>query len=213
MLAPIPYLTPDEYLELETHSPIKHEYFDGEAFAMAGASDAHVTISLNLASELRSHVRGSGGRAFISDLKVRIESRDRFFYPDVLVTCDPRDTDNRQFKCFPKLIVEVLSPSTESFDRGDKFSDYRQLDSLQEYVLISSQHRRVEVFRRHRDGLWLFQSYEDSPDNAESFTLHSIGYTGTFATLYEDVVFESPAADPAEREDTSSPDSPNGDRV
>jgi len=183
MLAQTPYLSPEDYLELETNSPTKHEYFDGEAFAMAGATDAHVTIALNLASDMRSRLRGSGCRVFISDMKVRIGERNRFFYPDVLVTCDPRDEENNVYKCFPKLVVEVLSPSTESFDRGDKFNDYRTLDSLQEYVLISSTNRRVEIFRRHTDGLWLFQSYDDS----ETFRLESIDYTGTFAMLYEDV--------------------------
>ncbi|MGB3237836.1 MAG: Uma2 family endonuclease [Geitlerinemataceae cyanobacterium] len=180
------YLSPEDYLQLETHSPTKHEYFDGEIFAMAGATDAHVTIAGNLFADLRSHLRGSGCRVFICDMKARIVKRNRFFYPDILVTCDPRDTETDTYKCFPKLIVEVLSPSTESFDRGDKFHDYQTIESLQEYVLINTQHRRVEIFRRHTDGLWLFQNYDDG----ETFQLKSIHYTGTFAMLYEDVSIE-----------------------
>ena len=187
MLARSPHLTPEEYLQLETHSPKKHEYFDGDIFAMAGATDAHVTIAGNLFAELRSHLRGSGCRVFISDMKARIESSNRFFYPDILVTCDPRDRETDTYKRFPKLIVEVLSKSTESFDRGDKFNDYQTLDSLEEYVLINTQHRRVEIFRRHTDGLWLFQNYDDG----ETFQLKSIHYTGTFEMLYEDVSLEA----------------------
>jgi Uma2 family endonuclease len=183
MLAQSCHLSPEEYLQLETHNPSKHEYFDGEIVAMAGATDAHVTIAGNLFADLRSHLRGSGCRIFISDMKARIDTRNRFFYPDILVTCDPRDTETETYKRFPKLIVEVLSNSTESFDRGDKFNDYQTLGSLQEYVLINTQHRRVEIFRRHTNSLWLFQNYDD----CETFRLESIDYTGTFATLYEDV--------------------------
>ena len=187
MLASSPYISPEEYLQLETQSPVKHEYFDGDIFAMAGATDAHVTIAGNLFADLRSHLRGSGCRVFISDMKARIETRNRFFYPDILVTCDPRDSETDTYKRFPKLIVEVLSKSTESFDRGDKFNDYQTLNSLQEYILINTQHRRVEIFRRHSDDLWLFQTYE----NCQTFHLKSIDYTGTFEMLYEDVSLES----------------------
>jgi len=191
MLASFPYLSPEEYLQLETHSPNKHEYLDGEIFAMAGATDTHVTIAGNLFADLRSHLRGSGCRVFISDMKARIEARNRFFYPDILVICDARDTETDTYKCFPKLIIEVLSQSTESFDRGDKFNDYQSLDSLQEYVLINTQHRRVEIFRRHTKELWLFQNYDD----CETFCLESIDYTGTFEMLYEDATIESATVD------------------
>jgi Uma2 family endonuclease len=111
---PTPYLTPDEYLKLEAESSIKHEYIDGEVFAMAGASDPHVTIALNLASQLLSHLRGRGCRVYISDMKARIESSNRFYYPDVMVTCDLRDRETPNHKKFPCLIIEVLSPSTRS---------------------------------------------------------------------------------------------------
>ncbi|PPT08652.1 hypothetical protein CKA32_001296 [Geitlerinema sp. FC II] len=195
MLAKSPFLSPEEYLQLETQSSTKHEYFDGEIVAMAGATDAHVTIALNLASDLRSHLRGSGCRIFISDMKARIDTRNRFFYPDLLVTCDSRDTETATYKRFPKLIVEVLSQSTESFDRGDKFNDYQTLESLQEYVLINSRHRRVEIFRRQTNGLWLFQTYDD----CETFRLESIDYTGTFEMLYEDVSLEDVSLERGDR--------------
>ena len=143
-----PQLTSDEYLHLEAQNNVKHEYIDGEIYAMAGASDPHVTIALNLATLLRSHVRGSGCRVYISDMKARIEALNRFYYPDVLVTCDPRDLENPTYKQFPTLVVEVLSDSTEAFDRGDKFADYQTLETLREYVLINTKRQRVECCRR-----------------------------------------------------------------
>ncbi len=189
MIASPQYLTPDDYLQLEAESATKHEYIDGEVYAMAGASDNHVTIALNLATLLRSHVRGTGCRAYISDMKARIEARNRFYYPDVMVTCDARDRETSDHKRFPKLIVEVLSESTEAFDRGDKFADYRTLESLEEYVLISTRHKRVECFRRNEAGLWVLQFY--LPEN-EKFVLESVGFANTFAALYEDAVIKPP---------------------
>jgi len=132
-----PYLSPADYLAAEAESPVKHEYRDGKVYAMAGGTDAHVTIALNLWALLRGHLRGGSCRAYALDMKARVEELNRFYYPDVMVTCDDRDRNNNTFKCHPCLVVEVLSESTEAFDRGDKFSDYRHLVSLQEYVLIS----------------------------------------------------------------------------
>ena len=185
--SPQPYLTPEEYVQLEEHSSVKYEYIDGEIYAMAGATDAHVTIALNLAAVLRSHVRGSGCRVYISDMKARIESLNRYFYPDLLVTCDPRDQETPLEKRFPRLIVEVLSDSTEAFDRGDKFADYQTLDSLQEYVLVNTKRQRVECFRRNEAGLWVLQSYTHQQP---TFRLESLDFEGAIEALYEDVVFE-----------------------
>ena len=183
-----PQLTPDEYLQMEAQSPVKHEYIDGQIYAMAGASDPHVTIAGNLFALLRSHVRGSGCRVYISDMKARVEALNRFYYPDVLVTCDPRDLETPIYKRFPTLIVEVLSDSTEAFDRGDKFADYQTLESLREYVLINTKRQRVECCRRNDQGLWVLQFY--TPEQT-SFRLDSIGFEGTLDVLYEDVAFES----------------------
>lgn len=182
-----PRLTPEEYLQIEEQSSIKHEYIDGQIYAMAGTSDPHVTIVLNLATLLRSYVRGSGCRIYISDMKARIESLNRFYYPDVLVTGDARDQETSTHKRFPTLIVEVLSDSTEAFDRGDKFADYQNLESLREYVLISTKRQRVECCRRNEQGLWVLQFY--TPEQT-SFRLDSIDFEGTLNALYEDVVFE-----------------------
>jgi Uma2 family endonuclease len=183
------YITPEEYLELEENSPIKHEYIDGYIYAMAGAIDPHVTIAGNLFTLLRNHVRGSGCRVYISDMKARIESLNRFFYPDIMVTCDQRDQETPEYKRFPCLIIEVLSDSTEGFDRGDKFIDYQTLESLQEYILINTKKPRVECFRRNDEGLWVLQSYAGEQ---ASFQLHSINFGGTMMQLYEDVNFLTP---------------------
>ncbi|MCC5635412.1 Uma2 family endonuclease [Nostoc sp. CHAB 5844] len=181
------YLSPAEYLQMEETSSIKHEYIDGYIYAMAGASDPHVTVALNLAALLRSHVRGSGCRVYIADMKARIESLNRYYYPDVMVTCDLRDQETPTYKRFPCLIVDVLSDSTEAFDRGDKFADYQVLESLQEYVLINMKRQRIECFRRNNEGLWVLQTYTSQET---SFRLNSINFEGTVTELYEDVVFE-----------------------
>lgn len=187
MVASPQHLSSEDYLQLEAESPVKREYIDGDVYAMAGANDAHVTIAGNLFAMLRSHVRGINCRVYISDMKARLEARNRFFYPDVMVTCDPRDQAISTYKRYPKLIVEVLSESTEAFDRGDKFLDYQSLESLQEYVLINTRHQRVECFRRNQEGLWVLQYY--TPET-ESFRLESLNFTDTLAALYEDVVLE-----------------------
>lgn len=180
------YLTPEEYLHLEEKSDTKHEYINGYAYAMAGASDSHVTIAGNLFALLRNHVRGSGCRVYISDMKARIEEQNRYYYPDVMVSCDGRDKENTTFKKFPCLIFEVLSDSTEAFDRGDKFADYQLLETLQEYVVINTKRQRVECFRRDREGLWLLQSYTSEQ---KLFQLQSVNFEGEMNALYEDVVF------------------------
>lgn len=185
--SPQPNLSPQEYLQMEEHSPIKHEYVDGQIYAMVGATDAHVTIAGNLFALLRSHLRGRGCRVYISDMKVRIEPLNRYYYPDILVTSDSRDQETFLEKRFPRLIVEVLSNSTEAFDRGDKFADYQTLDSLQEYVLLNTKRKRVECFRRNEAGLWVLQFYTDQQ---ETFRLESIDFAGTVESIYEDVIFE-----------------------
>lgn len=187
LASPQPQFSINDYLQLEAESPIKHEYINGDAYAMAGATDAHVTITGNVFALLRSHLRGSGCRVYISDMKAQIEARNCFYYPDVMVTCDPRDQETSTYKRYPKLIVEVLSDSTEAFDRGDKFADYQTLDSLEEYVLINARHQRVECFHRNAAGRWELQYYTVDTEN---FTLHSVDFTDTIATLYEDVILE-----------------------
>lgn len=176
------YVAPEDYLEGETQGPLKHEYRDGEVYAMAGASDTHVTIAGNLFVLLRNHLRGKGCRVYISDMKARIEDRNIYYYPDVLVTCDPRDRETPNHKCYPCLIAEVLSDSTEAFDRGDKFVDYQHIETLQEYVLISTTRQRVDCFRRNEQGLWVLQSYTVE----QPLDLQTVDCTLCLEALYEE---------------------------
>lgn len=145
------YVLPEDYLKAQD-SPVKHEYRWGQVYTMAGASNAHVLIAVNLVAMLRNHVRGSGCRVYTSDTKVHIESIESYYYPDVTVSCDQRDRAFKNFLGYHCLIVEILSDTTEAFDRGDKFEDYRNLASLQEYVLVSQARKRVECFRQNAEG-------------------------------------------------------------
>jgi Uma2 family endonuclease len=154
------YMSPEEYLEFEHHSDIKHEYIDGEIYAMAGTTKAHNTISLNLAILFREKLKNSNCQTFMADIKVNVSNQKRFFYPDIVVTCDDNDDVNAYDIKFPKVIIEVLSESTEKFDRGKKFQYYRTIPSLQEYILVSSQEYLIECFRRTKNDLWTLQTYE-----------------------------------------------------
>jgi len=177
------YISPEEYLEGEKISIIKHEYRQGEVYAMSGASDPHDAIAVNLLAMLKSHLRGKGCRVYSSDMKVRIETADVFYYPDVKVTCDERDKDSLYFKRYPSLVVEVLSPTTQGFDRGEKFANYRQIETLQEYVLISQEKMTVECFRRNAEGRWVLYPYGPG----EEVHLASVDFRCPIADIYEDV--------------------------
>ncbi|MEH1895365.1 MAG: Uma2 family endonuclease [Nostoc sp.] len=177
------YISPEEYLEGEKFSEIKHEYIDGQVYAMAGASDAHVTVSMNISMLLRNHLRGSDCRVYMADMKAQIDVINRYFYPDVMVTCDTRDKEFEYFKCYPSLIIEVLSESTEGYDRGKKFASYRHLELLQEYVLISPDRMSVECFRRNEQGQWVLYPYEKE----QEVHLASVDFRCAIAEIYEDV--------------------------
>ena len=185
-------MTPEEYLAFEENSLVKHEYIDGEIYAMSGTTDAHNTISLNAAIVLRSHLRGSDCDVYIADVKAQLAHRKNYYYPDVMVTCDSADKTDNLAKRFPKLIVEVLSDSTESFDRGDKFVDYQSFDSLEEYVLINTRRKRVEVFRRAEGGLWVLQIYKDGENGTEVVVeFKSVGLSVPLLDLYVDARLET----------------------
>ncbi|WP_199246516.1 Uma2 family endonuclease [[Phormidium] sp. ETS-05] len=177
-------ISPEDYLAGERVSPIRHEYIRGEVYAMAGASDAHVIICGNIHAPLRNHVRGTGCRVYMVDMKVKIDRANSYYYPDVMVTCDPRDKTPDDFKRYPKLIVEVLSPSTAKFDRGDKFADYKQIETLQEYVLISSDTIQVDCYRRDSEGVWEVFTYK----KGDELELTSVNWRGAIDLLYEDVL-------------------------
>lgn len=186
-----PAIGPDEYLAAEATSPVKHEYRDGEVYAMAGASDEHVTIAANLTALLLPVARQRGCRLYGADMKVRIDPPNCFYYPDLLVSCDPRDRETRYYKKHPKLIVEILSDGTEAFDRGDKFRHYRQLDSLEEYLLVSQNCRAIDAFRRTGDRAWAFESYPPG----EALRLVSLDCAIAIAEIYADL--DLPSASPA----------------
>lgn len=186
------FFSAEDYLEWEKGNEIKHEYIDGEVFpmygetqSMAGAKDANVAIALNIAALLKSHLRGGPCRVYMADMKVRVEAAKLFFYPDVLVTCDPADRSSDYFKSHPALIVEVLSESTSAYDRGRKFEYYRQLDSLREYVLVDPDRFSVDCFRRDASGHWVLYPF----GSGETVVLDSLDLSAPIEAIYEDVTF------------------------
>lgn len=185
MIASPNFLTITEYLTFEKTSPVKHEYRNGQIYAMAGASNNHVIIAGNLFAILRVGLRGQGCRPYISDTKVHIEAKNTYYYPDIVVSCDPKESGLQDFLASPCLIVEVLSETTEAFDRGDKFRDYRALESVDEYVLVSQKRLTVEVFQRNDTGHWVLSTYE----TGDRVTLQSIDISFDMTELYEDVEF------------------------
>ena len=154
-----PVLTAADYLAWESAQLDRHEFLDGEVFTMAGAEDRHVTVAGNLYIALRQHLSGSPCRTYMSDMRLHVAAANSYFYPDVLVTCSALDLASAMVKTEPKLIVEVLSPSTAAYDRGLKFSHYRSLASLQEYVLIDLDTRSTDCFRKRDDGLWVLHPF------------------------------------------------------
>ncbi|MEM9272334.1 MAG: Uma2 family endonuclease [Cyanobacteria bacterium P01_F01_bin.143] len=184
MRSPLKIFSVAEYLKSEQDSEIRHEYVAGQIFAMAGASEEHNLIVGNRLSLLRSHLRGSSCRAFVSDMKVKlkINQADIFYYPDLFVTCD-RDDSDRYFKTNPNLIVEVLSNSTETTDKREKRINYQTIESLQEYVPVSQNEMRVEVYRKNSQGDWIVETLGKD----QVLQLDSVGLTLTMAEIYEDV--------------------------
>ncbi len=155
--------TIEEYLRLERDALEKHEFDDGEILAMAGATRVHVLISTNTLVGLHNRLRGKPCVPYGTDLRIRTSGRPKFVYPDISVICgEPiADPDDGQGETFlnPRLIVEVLSPSTERYDRQEKFDRYRGVESFREYVLVSQDQARVETFHRQADGTWAFNAF------------------------------------------------------
>jgi Uma2 family endonuclease len=151
------YLSPEEYLTIERNAEFKSEYFEGVAYAMAGGSERHNLITGNLVTELNVRLRAAPCRVYPSDMKVRVPNSKRFFYPDVSVICGETQfaDEKRDVILNPVLIAEVLSESTEAFDRGKKFLSYQQIESLREYLLVAQDEFVVEHYLRREDG-WLY---------------------------------------------------------
>lgn len=178
------YFSPEEYLDIEQISPIKHEYLQGKIVAMAGASKAHVIMTNNLSALLINHLRGKSCIAYSSDMKVRLPQLNIFYYPDLAVTCGDRDrASNEDFIIHPKLIIEVLSDSTEAFDRGDKFADYKTIPELEEYILIHQKQILVERFQRKSENLWMPTIYQAK----DTVYFNSIDFYCPIENLYENL--------------------------
>ena len=158
--APESRMSAQDFLAWDATQTVRHEFVAGEVFAMAGAGEAHVTVALNVAMQLRQHLAGTPCRTFITDMKLRVEAADAFFYPDVMVTCSAADAADRLVKREPVLLVEVLSPATAACDRGDKFAACRKSRTLREVLLIDTDSRRSDLYRKGDDGLWVLHPFE-----------------------------------------------------
>lgn len=186
---PQPRFTADEYLAWERAQPERHEYIDGEVFAMAGGEDRNATVALNLAIALRQHLDGGPCRVYVSEVRLHVAASNAYFYPDLMVTCDAADAANRLAKSAPLLVVEVLSPSTGAYDRGDKFAHYRSVPSLQEYVLVDIDRRATDVYRKGADGLWVLHPFIGE----QTVEISSVALAVPAATLFADLEGEAPA--------------------
>ncbi|MDC0835980.1 hypothetical protein AY599_16830 [Leptolyngbya valderiana BDU 20041] len=173
------HISPTDYLALDRQNPIRHEYRQGLVYAMTGGSDAHSRITINLLSLLNLHLDETPCRLYNGDVKVNYQE-DFYYYPDAFVTCDERDRQDRFIKRYPKFIAEVLSTSTEAFDRDLKFTDYQNLQSLEEYVLISQDAQRVECRRRTAADTWETTIYQ----TGDRITLTSLNLEFPIDRLY-----------------------------
>jgi len=182
---PTPHLGIDEYLAWEAEQPERHEYLQGEVYAMTGARDAHNTIAGNLYVLLREGLRGGPCRVYIADMKLRLDAAQAVFYPDLMVTCDPRDRTAEADTCkrHPKLLLEVLSESTAAYDRGRKFELYRSIDTIEEVLLVEQDRRHADLFRRETDGRWVLESHGPTGE----IRLASLGLALPLDRVYEDV--------------------------
>jgi Uma2 family endonuclease len=181
----LPKLTPSEYLEWEEQQELRYEYVNGEIFGMAGGTLNHSRIGGKIYYLLQNHLQGGNCQVLNSDAKVQIKESKDYVYPDVSVTCDIADVSATQFIVNPCLIVEVLSPGTEAYDRGDKFALYRSLTSLQEYMLVSSKKPAIDLYRRTAINKWELTSY----GAGEAIELQSVDLTLWVDRVFEDVTF------------------------
>ena len=201
------YLSPAEFLAWEAQQPWRHEYLNGRVYARAESTLDHNMIAANFMIALKLHLRHLRGKScgvFISEVQVHVSEKGPYFYPDVVVSCDPRDLRSHQFIQYPCLIAEVLSPGTAEFDRDQKFQQYARMESLKEYVLISSDRPALDRYYRPegaapncweltRYGAIEFNPKILTPDEQQrslsemSFELQSLGFSDTLAMIYEAV--------------------------
>ena len=185
-----PFITPEEYLERERAAEFKSEYYNGEVFAMSGGSRNHVLIAGNCQTALRAALKDKACLVFQSDLRVHIPSTDLYTYPDVVVVCGEEQYLDTQKDTLinPVLLIEVLSSSTESYDRGQKFEFYRSIVSLKEYALVAQDRVSVEVFRKNEEGHWVL--YEADAEQG-TIEMASVGCLLKLDDLYANVTFDA----------------------
>lgn len=176
----------DDYLAGEEVSPIRYEYIHGEVWAMAGTSDRHNIVTGNIFANLWSHLRDSPRRPFIENMKVRVEP-EVFYYPDIIVSCE-ESPESPYFRNQPKLIIEVISPSTANVDRREKLIAYQKMPSVHEIVLVDQEKIALEIHRRQPDGRWITYYFDDTDTE---FTLDSVELTLTLAEVYRRVNFDA----------------------
>ena len=179
-------IRPEEYLAAERISETRHEFFDGIVFAMAGASKKHNQISSNLVRIIGNQVSNKPCSVYSSDMRVKSEGEKKYSYPDVVVSCEPENFEDEEEDTLlnPVLIIEILSDSTEAYDRGNKFFHYRQIESFVEYLLLSQSSYHLERYIRQSDNAWLYSELETVDDEIE---LSSIGCTLSLKEIYEKV--------------------------
>ncbi|MEZ4528368.1 MAG: Uma2 family endonuclease [Desulfobacterales bacterium] len=181
-------ITPDEYLFMEREAEFKSEYYDGEIFAMAGASRRHNLICGNVFAAIHAQFKNRSCEAYTGDMRVRVSETGLYTYPDVLALCEPPrfDDEEKDTLLNPSLIVEVLSKSTESYDRGEKFAHYRTISSLKEYVLISQDRMQIEHYLRQSNNRWMLSEFSHTEDTVE---LPSAGCSLKLSEVYDKVDF------------------------
>ncbi len=187
------YLTPEQYLEIERKAECKSEYYQGEMFAMSGAKFAHIQIVGNVMRHLGNQLQGRHCQPLSNDMRVCVKPSGLYTYPDVVVVCGkPEFLDSEVDTLLnPTVIIEVLSPSTEAYDRGQKFKLYRTLQSLAEYLLLSSREVSAELFTRQPDDQWLLSAKSSMED---SIHLKSLDCRLLLSDLYDRVEFGPPSA-------------------
>ncbi|MEB3192403.1 MAG: Uma2 family endonuclease [Snowella sp.] len=179
-----PQLTPAEYFGWEEQQLEKHEYINGEVYAMSGGSKNHSLISVRFITLFSNHLETSGCETGNSDLRVNIAGTNNYTYPDVSVTCDDRDKTTTQYITYPCLIVEVLSPSTEAYDRGGKFRMYRNNPNLQDYLLVSSTSIEIDLYHRKDNNEWIIINYQAG----DTIELKSINLSFAIEQVYRGLV-------------------------
>jgi Uma2 family endonuclease len=177
------HYTAEEYFALEAQSNLRHEFFAGEVFAMAGESIAHNTISINITMACRQALRGKSCRVQMESIQLAVEVSRHYTYPDIVVSCDPQDQQESRRLHSPVLIVEVLSPSTEAYDRGLKFNQYKKLPSLRHYLLVSQKTWLVEWFQLTEHGVWGHTALAEAED---AVVIPELNLTLPLAQIYEE---------------------------